>query len=82
MKKFLAILVSLLLVLSFTLLVGCKKKEEAPAPATTEQSPAPEQSPATEMSPAPTAEQSPANEMAPEKAAPEKSPEQKSTGGY
>lgn len=78
MKKFLAILVSLLLVLSFTLLVGCKKKEEAPAPAATT-----EQAPAAEMSPAPAAEQTPAAEMSPaEKAAPEKAPEKKKTGGY
>lgn len=78
MKKIFAILVSLLLVMSFTLLVGCKKKEEAPAPATTEQSPAPEMSPAASPAPEMSPAASPANEAAPEKKAPEK----KSTGGY
>lgn len=76
MKRFLAILCSLVLVLSFTLLVGCKKKEEAPAPATTE-APAATQAPANKMAPQKTM----APEKTPEKT-PEKAPEKKSTGGY
>lgn len=81
MKKFMAILFSLLLVLSFALLVSCKKKEQAPAPATTEQAPAAQQSPAAEQSPAKAMapEKKAATEKAPEKA---KAPAKKSTGGY
>lgn len=82
MKKFLAIFFSMLLVLSLTLLVGCKKKEQAPAPATTtEQAPAAKQAPATTEQ-APAKEMAPEKKMAPEKAAPEKKTESKSTGGY
>lgn len=60
MKKIIALLLTLMLIVAFTLSVGCKKAEEpkpaeAPAPAP-EASPAP----APEASPAPAPEPSPA----------------------
>ncbi|MEW6109400.1 MAG: hypothetical protein AB1632_09585 [Nitrospirota bacterium] len=58
MKKFLAIMLTLIMVLSLALTIGCQKKEEAPKPA---------EAPAPEQAPAPAPEQAPA--PAPEKPA-------------
>jgi hypothetical protein len=78
MKKLWILMLTVLMALSLVLVVGCQKKEEAPAPAV--EAPAPEapavEAPAPEA-PAPAAE-APAPAPAPEKPAPAK----KSAGGY
>lgn len=71
MKKFLAIMVTILMVLSLALTIGCQKKEEAPVPAP-ETAPAP--APAPEPAPAPGTEPAPAPGTEP---APAPAPESK-----